>query len=59
MLSYGLSPAGGIFQSAMDELLKGMKGVTCRVDDILIKGDNFDDHVDRVLEVLNRSCLEK
>ena len=54
VLSYGLSPAGGIFQSAMDELLKGMKGVTCRVDDILIKGDNFDDHVDRVLEVLNR-----
>ncbi len=53
-LSYGLSPAGGIFQSVMDWVLKGISGVTCRVDDILIKGVDFEDHFKRVWEVVRR-----
>ena len=53
-LPYGISPAGSIFQATMDSVLKGMRGVTCRVDDILIQGDTWSEHVERVMDVVNR-----
>ena len=53
-LSYGLSPAGSIFQATMDSVLKGMRGVTCRVDDILIQGSTLKEHIERFTEVVRR-----
>ena len=38
----------------MDNLLLGMSGVTCRVDDILITGKDMDEHIARVTEVIRR-----
>lgn len=53
-LSYGLAPSSGIFQATMDEVLKGLTGVTCRVDDILIQGSTVQENIDRVDTVLER-----
>ena len=43
-LPYGVSSAGAIFQRKMDQVLLGIPGVTCRVDDILITGPNDQVH---------------
>ena len=53
-LPYGISSSSGIFQSTMDNVLKGLRGVTCRVDDILITGSTTEEHVQRVREVVKR-----
>ena len=53
-LPYGVSSSSAIFQSAMDRVLAGMKGVVCRVDDILITAPTDELHKSRVKEVLNR-----
>jgi len=38
-MSYGVSSAPSIFQSAMDQILQGMDDVMCYLDDILIAGE--------------------
>lgn len=53
-LPYGVSSSSAIFQSAMDRVLTGIKGVVCRVDDILITAPSDELHKSRVKEVLNR-----
>ena len=57
VLPYGINSASGIFQSVMDNTLKGLDHVTCRVDDILITGKTTEEHVNTLLEVITR--LEK
>ena len=53
-LPYGVSSASAIFQSVMDQLLSGLSGVICRVDDILITGKDDAEHMSRVWEVVHR-----
>ena len=53
-LPYGISSAGAIFQRKMDQVLKGIPGVTCRVDDICITAPNDELHIERVAEVVER-----
>ena len=53
-LPYGISSSSAIFQSVMDAVLRGLRGVTCRVDDILITGSNNTEHMERVREVVKR-----
>ena len=53
-LPYGVSSSSAIFQSIMDRLLSGIKGVVCRVDDILITAPTDQLHMSRVREVLKR-----
>ena len=53
-LPYGISSAGAIFQRKMDQVLKGIPGVTCRVDDICITAPNDELHMERVAEVVKR-----
>ena len=53
-LPYGISSSSGIFQAVMDNMLQGMQGVTCRVDDILITAKDIDEHIARVKEVIRR-----
>jgi transposase InsO family protein len=52
-LSFGVSVAPNIFQKVMDQVLQGLQGVTCYLDDILISSKR-QDHVDKVKAVLDR-----
>lgn len=52
-LSYGVSTAPNIFQRVMDQVLQGLPGVTCYLDDILIASDRAS-HVAVVQKVLDR-----
>ena len=53
-LPYGISSAGAIFQRKMDQVLKRIPGVACRVDDICITAPNDELHIERVAEVVRR-----
>ena len=53
-LPHGICSAPGIFQSTMEEILKGIPGVLLFLDDILITGSNNTQHRERVLQVLTR-----
>ena len=53
-LCFGISSAPGIFQRAMEELLKDSEGVSCYLDDILICGSTKSEHDDRLTKVLEK-----
>lgn len=53
-LPYGVCSAPAIFQSVMDRVLLGLKGVTCYLDDLLIVGASVEDCYNKVDQVLNR-----
>ena len=48
---YGISTAPTMFQKIMDTLLQGKKGVICYLDDILVTGENDDEHLENLAEV--------
>ena len=52
-LAYGVSTAPNIFQKVMDQILQGISGVTCYLDDILIATDRAS-HLSQVAKVLER-----
>ena len=52
-LSYGVSTAPSIFQRVMDQVLQGIDGVTCYLDDILVASARSK-HVQQVRLVLER-----
>ena len=56
-LPFGISSAPVIFQRLMDKILHGLSGVICYIDDILITGNNGEEHLRNLAAVLNR--LEK
>ena len=47
-LSYGITSAPGIFQRAMEGLLKGLPGVFCYLDDVLISASDENQHSKRL-----------
>ena len=53
-LPYGVAPASAIFQSKMEQLLQGIPMVVCRVDDILVSGNDDDSHLAHLDQVLTR-----
>jgi len=53
-LVYGIRCAPGLFQRAMDYILQGIPNVCCFIDDILIKGRNFEDCLSTTIPVLER-----
>ena len=53
-LPYGVSSSTAIFQQTMDQVLHGLKGVACRVDDILLTGRDDREHLDILEEVVRR-----
>ena len=53
-LPFGIASAPAIFQRAMDEILSGIPGVICYIDDILITGSSDAEHFERLEEVLKR-----
>ncbi|XP_029106250.1 uncharacterized protein K02A2.6-like [Scleropages formosus] len=53
-LSYGVASAPAIFQKIMDQVLQGMDGVICYLDDILITGSDTEKHMTALEGVLKR-----
>lgn len=51
-LAFGIKTACAIFQKEMDTLLKGLKGVCCFVDDIIITGGSKEEHLQNLEAVL-------
>ena len=54
VLPFGVSSSSAIFQSIIDEVLKGIKHTICRVDDILITGTTTKEHLETLYEVVRR-----
>ena len=53
-LCFGISSAPGIFQRAMEGLLKDINRVSCYLDDILISGTSKEEHDANLRRVLGR-----
>ena len=53
-LPFGISSAPEVYQRCMSEILSGLDGVICHMDDILIHGQTQDEHDNRVRAVLER-----
>ena len=56
-LPYGVKTAPHIFQSIMDQILQGIPGVCCYIDDILVTAPSDAEHLKRLEMVFQR--LEK
>ncbi|XP_053663457.1 uncharacterized protein K02A2.6-like [Anopheles marshallii] len=50
----GIKVAPGAFQQLMDQMLAGMEGVSCYMDDIIIGGRTQNEHDDLLSETLRR-----
>ena len=53
-LPFGVSSAPGIFQRAIDGLIKGIPDVAAYMDDILITGETQQEHLQNLVAVLER-----
>ena len=53
-MPFGISSAPEYFQRAMEKILKGLDGVICLMDDILVYGKNANEHWYRLSKVLKR-----
>ena len=56
-IPFGVSSAPGIFQRAMENLLRGIRGVVVYIDDILITGVTNEEHKMELEEVLQTANL--
>ena len=53
-LPYGVSSAPGIFQRLMENVLRGIPKVSVYIDDILITGENEEEHLKILAQVLSK-----
>ena len=53
-LPFGVASAPSIFQKTMDQILQGLDGVMCYLDDILVCGKTDVEHLDNLRKVLER-----
>ena len=53
-LPFGVSSAPAIFQAKMDQILSGLEGVICYLDDILISGRSLEKHKENLTNVFKR-----
>ncbi len=53
-MPFGLKTCPSFFQRLMDRILHGlsMQNTECYIDDLLVKGTTFDDHVKTMKEIL-------
>ena len=62
-MPFGLNNAASTFQRTMEMALQGLQWVTCliHIDDVIVFGKDFDQHMQRFEEVLDRikkACLK-
>ncbi|XP_041820347.1 uncharacterized protein K02A2.6-like [Chelmon rostratus] len=53
-LPFGITSAPALFQRAMDQILSGLPGVQCYLDDLLITGSNEKSHLQNLEATLQR-----
>lgn len=53
-LPYGIASSPALWQETMDKIFTGLPGVFCFVDDIVVGGENKEQHDDRLKNVLKR-----
>lgn len=53
-LPFGISCAPELFQQRMNQMLEGLDGYVCLIDDVLIFGSNKEEHDRRLAAVLKR-----
>lgn len=53
-MPFGIISASEIFHRAMDNMLEGLEGVRCYVDDVVIWGSTQQEHNERLKKVLQR-----
>uniref|UniRef100_A0A8C6SMM6 ribonuclease H n=1 Tax=Neogobius melanostomus TaxID=47308 RepID=A0A8C6SMM6_9GOBI len=53
-LPFGITSAPALFQRAMDQILSGLQGVQCYLDDILCTGANDEEHLRNLDATLQR-----
>ena len=53
-LLYGIASAPAIFQRTMNQLLNGLTGVRCYLDDIIIMGKSMEEHLNNLSRVLEQ-----
>ena len=53
-LPFGISSAPELFQKRTSTILKGLEGVVCQMDDVLVFGRNVTEHDKRLMAVLIR-----
>ena len=53
-LPFGVSTAPALWQKAMAQVLQGLPGVVCFIDDILVTGHTRDEHKENLHKVLTR-----
>jgi len=53
-MPFGIISASEIYHRAMDNMLEGLEGVHCYVDDVVIWGSNLIEHNERLTKVLQR-----
>ena len=53
-LCFGISSAPEHYQKRMSQILEGLNGVLCQMDDVLVHGDTQAQHDTRLLAVLGR-----
>ena len=55
-MPFGLNNAASTFQRTMEMALQGLQWITCliHIDDIIVFGKSFEEHTDRIEEVLER-----
>lgn len=51
-MPFGIISASEIFHRAMDNMLEGLQGVRCYVDDVVIWGSTLQEHNERLVKVL-------
>ena len=52
-MPYGVKPASGIFQRYIENALKGIPRTSVKIDDILVTGQNDEDHLRNLASVFN------
>ncbi|XP_039520330.1 uncharacterized protein K02A2.6-like [Pimephales promelas] len=53
-LPFGITSAPSVFQQAMNQILAGLKGVVCYLDDILVTGTDEESHLQHLDATLER-----
>ena len=53
-LPYGVASAPAIFQKVMDQVLQGLPGIACYIDDILVTGRTDEEHMRNLKAVFKR-----